>query len=68
MLFRSVEQQDTSGIKKAKTAVFFGIPRGLIGKLSQPGGAASGSIAVPILQFAVEAFSKLGLGSLLSLL
>jgi uncharacterized protein GlcG (DUF336 family) len=29
-------------IKKAKTAVFFGMPTGLIGKLSQPGGSLYG--------------------------
>jgi len=29
-------------IKKAKTAVFFGMPTGLIGKLSQPGGSLFG--------------------------
>jgi uncharacterized protein GlcG (DUF336 family) len=29
-------------IKKAKTAVFFGMPTGLIGKLSQPGGPLFG--------------------------
>src|SRR5262245_7469317 len=29
-------------IKKARTAVFFGMPTGLIGKLSQPGGALYG--------------------------
>jgi uncharacterized protein GlcG (DUF336 family) len=29
-------------IKKAKTAVFFGMPTGAIGKLSQPGGSLYG--------------------------
>jgi uncharacterized protein GlcG (DUF336 family) len=29
-------------IKKARTAVFFGMPTGLIGKLSQPGGSLYG--------------------------
>ncbi len=30
-------------MKKAKTAVFFGMPTGQIGRLSQPGGPYSGS-------------------------